>query len=205
MRALPVPPAPEHSILLLLPPTMPGELLLGGCVWPLAFPAGTSQLLTQLWFSFSQTGCLEGEGLWGFILQVLLPERLTLAWELVLWLGQVHNLSAERLLGFLHTILPRQHPKVLCTTQRLQTGAHLHAGNTTMGCPKWAQDTLGPCQLKEKPFSCWHPKCNEVSTLENQGLCLQGLLFPIQHLSHPRVTWGCCSLLTVGETEAGSG
>lgn len=87
-----------------------------GCVWPLVFPAGTPQFLTQLWFIFSQTDCLEGEGPWGLILQVLLPEPLTLAWELVLWLGQVHNLSTERLLGFLHTILPRQHPKVLFTT-----------------------------------------------------------------------------------------
>lgn len=88
-----------------------------GCVWPLAFPAGTSQLLTQLWFSLSQTASLEGKGPWGLILQVLLPELFTLAWELVLWLGQVHNLSAERLPGFLHTILPRQHPKVLCATR----------------------------------------------------------------------------------------
>lgn len=63
-----------------------------------------------------------------------------------------------------------------------------------MGCPRWEQDTLGPFQLKEKPFSCWHPKCSEVSTLESQGLWLQGLVFPIQHFSHPRVTWGCCTL-----------
>lgn len=140
-----------------------------GCVWLLPFPAGTSQLHTQLWFSFSHTHCLEGEGPWGLILQVLLPELLTLPWELVLWLGQVHNLSTESLLGFLHTILARQHPEV--------PGAHLHPGSTTMGCPRWEQDTLGLCQLKEKPLSCWHPKCTEVSTLENQGLWLQGLIF----------------------------
>lgn len=47
------------------------------------------------------------------------------------------------------------------------------------------------------------PKCNEVSALENQGPWLQGVIFPIQHLSHSKVTWGCSTLLTVGETEAG--
>lgn len=66
-----------------------------GCVWPLAFPDGTSQLLTQLWFNFSQTDCLGMEGPWGLILQVLLPKPLTLAWELVLWLAKF-ILSQER-------------------------------------------------------------------------------------------------------------
>lgn len=82
-----------------------------GCVW-----------LFQLEHpSFSLSSGLASPRLSGrgrtLILQVLLPELLTLAWELVLWLGQVHNLSTERLLSFPHTILPRQHPKVLCAPQ----------------------------------------------------------------------------------------
>lgn len=52
------------------------------------------------------------------------------------------------------------------------------------GLPEMGTGHLGLCQLKEKPFSCWHPKCSEVPTLENQGLWLQGLTFPIQHQSN---------------------
>lgn len=47
--------------------------------------------------------------------KVLLPELTHLVWELGSWLGQIQNLSTERLLGFPHTVLPQQYPKTLCT------------------------------------------------------------------------------------------
>lgn len=73
------------------------------------------------------------------------------------------------------------------------------------GLPKMGTGHPGAVPAQGKSISCWHPKYSEVSTLESQGPWLQGLVFPIQHLSHPKVTLGCCTLPTVGETEAGSG
>ena len=45
------PPAPEQSVLPLLPRTLPGEPLPGGMCAATSFPSWTSQLLAPLWFS----------------------------------------------------------------------------------------------------------------------------------------------------------